>query len=98
MTTGATKPAKLPHIFIAPESVPAYLPPTSIAADQALGITRSFAKLATAMLRMAVSGSCVNVDATKKVAAPANPRQEMVRRDRLTPMRRDSHDPAMTDA
>ena len=48
-TCGATNPARLPIMFIEPETVPAYRPPTSIQVAHAPGITRSLKKLANAM-------------------------------------------------
>jgi len=43
---GATLPPTALAMFITPESVPVWRPPTSIAAAQLTGMTKSFAKLA----------------------------------------------------
>ena len=47
----------LPIMFILPESVPAYLPPTSMQVLQLPGMVRSLQKLANPMASMASSGS-----------------------------------------
>src|SRR5678815_4313585 len=63
-----------------PETVPAYLPPRSIVAPQAHGITRSLQKLAMAMVSIARTGLLTPVDNTKHPHAPANPEQATIRR------------------
>ena len=54
---GARLPPTALAMFITPESVPVWRPPTSIAAAQLTGMTKSFAKLAKPMAIMAHSGS-----------------------------------------
>ena len=56
-----------------PESEPACLPPTSMQADQAPGITRSLEKLARPMERVAISGSFIRVEMTRNRLAPVKP-------------------------
>ena len=51
---GRQHPAKFPNMFIAPETVPAYLPPISMADVHAPDITRSLEKLAIEMARIAM--------------------------------------------
>ena len=53
---GDAPPPALPSMFMVAETVPAYLPPTSMQAPQEPGITRSFAKLAKPMASMAATG------------------------------------------
>ena len=53
ISEGATAPARFPIMFIDPDKVPAYLPPTSMAVAQAWGITRSLQKLAKPINRIA---------------------------------------------
>src|SRR5260370_1703299 len=72
----------LPDIFIMPESDPACLPPTSIQAAQAPGITRSLEKLARPMLSIAIRGSFIRVESSRNMLAPVNPMYAMMRRGR----------------
>src|ERR1035438_1564623 len=72
MATGANAPPMFPTMFMVPETVPAYWPPTSMAAVQAPGITRSFEKLATPMASIARSGSCNVVETSTNAEAPAS--------------------------
>src|SRR6186713_2481393 len=78
--SGAARPAKLPIMFIDPDSVPANLPPTSMQAPQAFGITRSLQKLAIPMASIAGNGEPSWVAVYIKVAAPAKPIVDIMRR------------------
>src|SRR5437879_4299297 len=80
MAMGETTPPKLPIIFMAPDSVPAYLPPTSMQAPQLPGIAKSFEKLAIPMESIAQRGSGRNVDKIRNPVAPVKPRQAINRR------------------
>src|SRR2546428_11528063 len=80
VTLGATKPARLPIIFMLPESEPAYLPPTSMHAPQAPGIARSLEKLARPIESMASKGSLIWTETSNSTAALANPMNAMARR------------------
>ena len=57
MASGEIAPPILPAMFIAPESEPACVPPTSMQVAQAPGITRSLEKLAMPIASVASSGS-----------------------------------------
>src|SRR6202041_3366489 len=84
IASGHKAPPMFPDMFIAPESDPACTPPTSIAAPQAPGITRSLEKLAIAMESMANSGLATTVEKSRKPLAPVKPMYAMIRRDRPT--------------
>jgi len=72
-------------MFMAPESDPACFPPTFIQAAHAPGITRSLVKLASAIVMVAISGSCMVVERTSRRLAQANPKPPMILRVRLMP-------------
>src|ERR1039457_823588 len=82
--TGAQKPARLPIMFIDPDTVPAYLPPTSMHDPQAGGITRSLQKLAMPIAAMAQRGSARLMEITIRIDAPRNPPQAIRRRPMRT--------------
>src|SRR5678816_4729923 len=52
-TTGATKPAKLPSMFMVEETVAVYCLPISTQVFQEIGMVRSLEKLASAISSMA---------------------------------------------
>src|SRR6185295_9842320 len=80
-----------------PEMVPAYLPPRSMVAPQAQGITRSLQKLAMAMVNIARTGSFTLVDKTKQPQAPANPLLATMRRVlAISPIQRAMRSPKNT--
>src|SRR5215471_21209472 len=83
---GPRPPPTLPQKFIAPDRVPAYLPPMSIADAQACGITRSLQKLASAIAPTAYTGSFIHVETTRNPLAPMKPIQAMMRRLLVTLM------------
>ena len=56
MSRGARLPPTALAMFITPESVPVWRPPTSMAAAQLTGMTKSLAKLAKPMATMAQNG------------------------------------------
>src|SRR5579864_13948 len=77
---GDTTPPRLPIMFMVPDSVPAYLPPTSIQAAQLPGITRSLEKLAIPITIMAQVGSRSRLERIRNPVAPAKPMQAIRRR------------------
>ena len=69
MASGQSAPPKLPHIFIAPESVPACSPPISATELHATGITKSLQKLAMPIASIAASGLCIRVEEEEPTGA-----------------------------
>src|ERR1039458_8799335 len=89
MTVAAMAPPMLPHMFMAPETVPAQGPPISIAAAHEQGMERSLAKLETPIARTASSGDSMYVESTRNPAPAMNPRDATVRRAlTMLPLRR----------
>src|SRR5437762_396493 len=62
-----------PPVAIQPATVPAYLPPTSIAAFHEGGVSRSFEKLAAPIASTQIRGSVIRVATMRKHAAPRSP-------------------------
>src|ERR1017187_6733105 len=82
-------PPMLPHMFMAPETVPAHGPPISIAAAQEQGMERSAAKLETPIARTASSGDSMYVESSRNQAPAMNPMDAPVRRPlTVLPLRR----------
>src|ERR1039457_2150846 len=75
-------PPMLPHMFMAPETVPAQGPPISIAAAQEQGMERSLAKLETPIARTASTGDSMRVESSRNPAPAMNPTDATVRRAR----------------
>src|SRR5437867_6633116 len=73
MAMGHMAPPTLPIMFMAPEIVPAYLPPTSMQAPHEPGITRSFEKLANPIAIIAATGLARWTDRTRSALAPVTP-------------------------
>src|SRR5262245_17772327 len=84
MASGDSAPPTLPHIFMAPDTVPAFLPPISIADDHAPGITRSLKKLAKAIQIIAFTPLFTVVEYTRNPQAPVNPIAATTRRMTVT--------------
>src|SRR5579872_1697660 len=84
IAVGETAPPRLPIMFMVPESVPAYLPPTSIHVPQEPGITRSLQKLAKPIATMADTGLARCTERMRSRLAPVNPMQAMSFRVRET--------------
>ena len=70
----------LPIMFIAPETVPAYRPPTSIVPAHAAGITKSLKKPANPSTTIARTGSEIPVKMKMHAEAPTNPVTATIRR------------------
>src|ERR1700704_1924153 len=72
-TTGATKPAKLPSMFMVEETVAVYCLPISTQVFQEIGMVRSLQKLASAISAMASVTLCTPGMVKIRVAVGRNP-------------------------
>src|SRR5262249_13964198 len=98
---GERPPAKLPNMFIIPDTVPAYSPPTSITTAQAgpMFISRKNAATlsrTTASSGLPVAAPGIRKTAVRTIAAAPTPHRESLRLPVLLPTSSQSHPPAVS--
>ena len=87
MAVGNTNPAKLPVMFIIPETVPAYSWPTSMQTAQHEAIVISPKNDAMEMVSTAVTGSWIATLASMQIEPTRNPEKPIYRRFFRLPVR-----------